>query len=526
MALVLALGFSASVRLRLESMPLERDEGEYAYAGQLILRGTPPYEQAYNMKFPGTYLVYAGIMAVFGETTEGIHRGFLLIDLATIVLTFLLARRMAGEAAAAVAAGAQAVLASSPAFLGLAGHATHLVTLSVLGGVFVLTSPARPTHGRTVVAGVLLGLAVLMKQTGAIFLLLGLGLLWSRCRGGPGRVGWRPVSVGAALFLAGALAPHALTWAWLYHAGVFSRFWFWTITYAREYGSILSLAEGLAVFRTSFAELLSQTAPVWVLAAIGLSAPAWHPPLRRLAPVLGGWLVVSFGAVCPGLYFRDHYFIVMIPVLAVLAGAAVQAMAAQLSSRLGPAKAALASGCVAVGFLVWPPWIERALLLRASPQEASRSLYGINPFVEAPEIAAYIRDHCPPDATIAVLGSEPQIYFHADRRSATGYIYTYALMEPQPFAVEMQREMIREIEAAKPHYLVAVRIATSWLIKPGSSREILLWLERYSLSDYALVGVVDTRTPEETTYHWDGDVWRHPDRHACEIQVWRRRGAR
>ena len=61
-----ALIFSASVRYRLLAFPLDRDEGEYAYAGQLLLEGVPPYKFAYNMKLPGTYLAYAGLMAVFG----------------------------------------------------------------------------------------------------------------------------------------------------------------------------------------------------------------------------------------------------------------------------------------------------------------------------------------------------------------------------------------------------------------------------------------------------------------------------
>ena len=52
-------------------MPLERDEGEYAYAGQLILQGIPPYELAWNMKFPGVYVAYAALMSVFGQIAGG-----------------------------------------------------------------------------------------------------------------------------------------------------------------------------------------------------------------------------------------------------------------------------------------------------------------------------------------------------------------------------------------------------------------------------------------------------------------------
>jgi hypothetical protein len=50
-----------AIRIRLLGIPLERDEGEHAYAGQLMLQGIPASKFAYNMKFPGTYAAYAVI---------------------------------------------------------------------------------------------------------------------------------------------------------------------------------------------------------------------------------------------------------------------------------------------------------------------------------------------------------------------------------------------------------------------------------------------------------------------------------
>src|SRR5216117_2095219 len=82
LAVVIAL--VVIIRIRFLAIPLERDEGEYAYAGQLMLQGIPPYELAYNMKFPGIYAAYALIMALFGQTPVGIHMGLLLKNLATI----------------------------------------------------------------------------------------------------------------------------------------------------------------------------------------------------------------------------------------------------------------------------------------------------------------------------------------------------------------------------------------------------------------------------------------------------------
>jgi len=52
---IIVLGLVLAIRIRLLGIPLERDEGEYAYAGQLTLQGIPPYKLAYSMKFPGTF---------------------------------------------------------------------------------------------------------------------------------------------------------------------------------------------------------------------------------------------------------------------------------------------------------------------------------------------------------------------------------------------------------------------------------------------------------------------------------------
>ena len=79
---------AALVRLRLAGVPLERDEGEYAYAGQLILQGVPPYQLVYNMKFPGVYYAYSLILALCGQTPWGIHVGLMLVNAATTLLLF------------------------------------------------------------------------------------------------------------------------------------------------------------------------------------------------------------------------------------------------------------------------------------------------------------------------------------------------------------------------------------------------------------------------------------------------------
>src|ERR1700730_14779317 len=102
-ALVIVVVVFAAIRIRLRTAPLERDEGEYAYAGQLMLQGIPPYQLAYNMKLPGTYAVYAVMMAAFVQTARGIHIGLLLVNALSIFLLYLIAARIFGAFAGLIA---------------------------------------------------------------------------------------------------------------------------------------------------------------------------------------------------------------------------------------------------------------------------------------------------------------------------------------------------------------------------------------------------------------------------------------
>jgi hypothetical protein len=131
-------------------------------------------------------------------------------------------------------------------------------------------------------------------------------------------------------------------------------------------------------------------------------------------------------------------------------------------------------------------------------------IYSDSPFAESIRIGQYLREHTNRDDTIAVLGSEPEIYFYAQRHSATGYIYTYGLMEPQKYARQMQDEMIHEIERASPKYLISVVMFDSWLWRPGSEWLIFNWANEYAAQNYTAAGLVNM-TPRETDYFF-GDV--------------------
>ncbi len=135
--LILALALFAAVRFHFRNVPLERDEGEYAYMGQLILEGVAPFKIAYTMKLPGTALVYAAIMTIFGQTSAAIHIGMILVTTTCACLLFLLGKKLYGLLAGTIAAITYVFLAIMPGVLGIDGHATHFVVLTALAGILL-----------------------------------------------------------------------------------------------------------------------------------------------------------------------------------------------------------------------------------------------------------------------------------------------------------------------------------------------------------------------------------------------------
>jgi hypothetical protein len=68
----------------------------------------------------------------------------------------------------------------------------------------------------------------------------------------------------------------------------------------------------------------------------------------------------------------------------------------------------------------------------------------------------------------------------------------------------MQRELIAEVEAAQPTFLLFVMIQYSWLQRPDSSELVLQWFQEYK-KNYQRVGLVEI-FPDSSRYSWQSEV--------------------
>jgi hypothetical protein len=389
----------------------------------------------------------------------------------------------------------------STSVLGTSAHATHFVIVFALAGFLLLLPSNDGSRGLTAsfLSALLFGLSFIMKQHAVYFLvfawLLFAWTLWKERKSGRVRIVMK-----LAIFTLGLIMPFAITCFLLWHAGVWDTFTFWTFHYAREYVSAASPAEGWQNFYKTFPKVVGSSLWIWVLATMGLLS-LWIEKRLSLYTKVGVTLFTIFSTltVTPGLHFRPHYFVTLLPVVALLAGnfsTAFCRYGTASGSKRWWTNAPIVLGIGALCWLINQQW---PFFFIKTPTQASRTLYGSEPFPEAIEIGRYLQAHSGPGDRIAVLGAEPEIFFYARRLSATGYIYFYGVWEDSTVTERITKEMVREIETAQPRYIVVE------FIPP----RLMDWARGYLNKGYEIAGRIDIVSDDITGYYW-GEKARAP----------------
>ena len=483
-------------RLHLLSIPFERDEGEYAYMGSLILDGHSPYSIAYNMKYPGTYYMYAIIMGIFGKTIESVHLGLMLISIASLVLVYYISTNFLSKSSSAIAAASFGLLATSWTLFGQAAHATNFVIFFALWGILILQKSYQ-NDNRSILwlflSGILFSLAFISKQSGLFFLLFGLIFIIIKDY----KILANSKIIRKLIYLvSGFVIPVIMMFLYFYVFGDFDKFWFWTSTYLSKYGSQISLSQGYDNFILSLRIITGNYTSegyviFWFIGLVGLGLLYFTNINKRDKLITASLIFLSFLTVVPGFYFRNHYYITFLPAIAILIGVSFEYFRNIYIEKMKFPLFTSANILVFIIFASIGISANSEYLFSRDNNLTCKMIYGENPFVESIEIAEFLKANTEKDDKIAVVGSEPQIYFYADRYAATGYIYTYNLVELHDYAISMQKEMISEIEANEPKYIVFVNTGLSWLRKEKSEGYIFKWIEDYTNDKYLLVGAVD-----------------------------------
>src|SRR5262249_43856166 len=114
---------------------------------------------------------------------------------------------------------------------------------------------------------------------------------------------------------------------------------------------------------------------------------------------------------------------------------------------------------LSTALLVVAPWLWPAVNVWTSPTRSESAFISPVPeFVEAPGVSEYLKEHTAVGERILIMGSEPEIYYYADRPACTRLIFTFPLTGPYPYAENLCRDFLNDFEQSRPRYVAYCRL--------------------------------------------------------------------
>ena len=364
----------------LSNRSLNSDEAYAATQAQVLNRGGRLYVDTVDRKPPVVPYLYAATFRITGsDDLLGVRLLAVVADIVTALLLAAEARRRFRADRAGLIAGLLFLGASGAFFATDFQTANFEVFLApFMVAAFVLAVRARPAA-----AGLAVGAATLTKQTGLFTLLPVAWLVW---RGGPaGRPRARRLAVlgtaTVAPILAAALAfgvHDFVTWVFTGNGGYLS------------VGGAVGYVVHLGLRQTLWFVLAN-------VALVGLALVAVRSGREDIDLWL--WLAAGALAVATGLRFFGHYYLQLLPPLALLATRPI----VHASRRVLAAVAVVVA--VPLGFFV-----HQAFAMPTSHTERITD-----------DLVAYVRRTVSPPERIFVWGHLPEVYWRSGRPPATRF---------------------------------------------------------------------------------------------------------
>jgi 4-amino-4-deoxy-L-arabinose transferase-like glycosyltransferase len=385
------------------------DEAGYSLIANELVDGGRAYIDVVDRKPPLLFWTYAAVVKLGGKYNwTALHLFSLVWTLATMAGLYLIGKQLFDHDTGLIAALFYSVFQPWASYKNLAFNGEMVMNLAIVWGWAIGLRPSlskwRP---ELLAAGALLCAGFLLKQPAAIAAVpLGIYLLLPGYRRSRGLTRVQSV-MQAAILTIGFFCALGLVAMILQQQGILHETIYWTILdHSIPYvfwkkGALITLG------------FVGACLPLVIGAAIAVrdNHRIWSGKNAERYALLGLLLVSAIGTAA-GARFYEHYYIQLVPPLALLAAPYyAQLWAGKIQPRvwlLRPSVTFVWIALTIIAFAISHYW---ALARLREPLETSR----------------YLLDHSGPDDRIFVWGHKTRIYLDARRRPASRYILSFPL---------------------------------------------------------------------------------------------------
>jgi 4-amino-4-deoxy-L-arabinose transferase-like glycosyltransferase len=419
---VVAALLAFALRAPFFGIPLTADEGGYAEVARLWSRGWRLYDETWVDRPQGLLIVFRGILHIDDGSAVVFRIVAALVAAALVLLTMWAAARLVGRIPAILAGLLLSTFGVAPRLESFTLAGELLAAVPAALALIVFTHYVADGRRRwLVLSGLLTGCAVMIKQSGF--------------DGGLAAVAWLLIArrrkgvAPGALLVACALLPVLLGIVLSGNAG---DWWYAVVGYRNQGDSILSGSpvDRVKLFWGSAPAAALSLGPLAALAVVG-----WRrsPLLARL------WVVAAGLAVLGGGNFHPHYYLQLLPPLAVVAGAGAAALVARPRQPATAVVAALAALTVAA----------TVPLYVTSGDSRTHALFPEDPHLpHSDALAAWLRANTPPGDPVLMMWAAGDVQYLADRDPPTPYLW-YRNIQAIPGALRLVQHQLADPDGVR-----------------------------------------------------------------------------
>lgn len=526
----LVLAAYVLIRVNLIDIPLNRDEGGFAYLGKLIASGGKLYVDGCDLKPPGIFFVYSLLSLMAPLTAEGLHWALAIYNFGTLVLLACIASLMGGRFFAFWTALIYAVISASPAVYGFSGSAEMYMLLPITAAFLCAVLGVLINHAALfLLSGVFSGIAFWIKPSSiaisiflAFYILLrpGRNTLYEPSVSFSSIISGVKIHAGPLWFISGSCAISAAVCAYFVWMGTWNEFIYWSFQHPYEYSAeVFQLDFILKRLGVQSYILISSWAGLWAVSILYAVLPL-NGAHSQKPTIISFWLFSLAAAVhSPRAY--SHYFALLCPATALLGASGICAFL-RFTEKKALIYRILVGLLVGASAVLQPLWKEEDYYRHASSESTMKRIFPGNPFAESGIVAEYIRGKTSPDQKILIIGSEPQILVLADRASAVRFIYFYPLMGLFAKSRELQAQFFHDVGNNRPEYVLAVRSSSSLTTSPVYHKDFMERVMQILKVEFRLEAAAKM-DPFPRVIELRGDASSRPIADSASILIYRRR---